>query len=99
MGTSAWSQNDDDSRTLSFARPDRIPAAELLKLGLATDGNQVVFNVGPRLGQMSNLRYFYPSFEEGSRMCVADDLPEALAEAEKALVDYLGRYEYDVEFK
>jgi len=83
--------NDDESqRLLSFKRPASIPSSELLELGLAIDGNQVVSCVS----EMENHEGFTGPLQAGWGSVLMD----ALLEEEKALAAWLDRHGYDVEF-
>jgi len=87
--------NDNDSvRLVSFPRPDRVPVSKWLDLGIAIDGNRILFSVLPYVEG----GYAYPDFsdEEWSH---ASSLDSALAVAERTLLDFLDGYGYDVEFR
>ena len=90
--------DDDRSRVITFKRPDRIPVKELLHLGLAIDGNQVMFEIGKDWADEVG-GYLYPTFGKSEFLSQkATSLGYALSAAEVGLTDFLNKHGYDVEF-
>lgn len=84
--------NDNEyQRTLTFKRPGRVPSSELLELGLAIDGNQVVSCVSPRVDDEGFTGPLQDAYS-------CPTLMDALREEEKTLIAWLDGHGYDVEF-
>jgi hypothetical protein len=82
--------DDENQRLLSFRRPSDIPTSELLQLGFAIDGNQVVSCVA----WMEDEEGFTGPIQPGVEVTLID----ALRQEERALAAWLDGHGYDVEF-
>ncbi len=85
----------DRERLFSFMRPDSIPTTEVMEKGLAIDGNQVLFAVTGYYNKDEDEWYYDHPFVASPN---TGNLPEALLEAEKGLVAWLGESSYEVDF-
>ena len=91
----------DNYRVLSFQRPDRIPVRDLFDKGLALDGNSIRGEIGPDLDEVTCDEQGHPLIV--SFLSINGDkcqtLADALIESEKWLIDFLGKYNYEVKFQ
>jgi hypothetical protein len=87
---------DDNKRIISFPHPKGIADSEWLNMGIPIDADQVIFVVGRNVEG----KYHYPDFK--SRRWVTfewdTDLPGVLAAAQKSLMEFLNKHNYEVKF-
>lgn len=95
-------------RVLTFQRPENLPVDDILKMDMAIDGHSVRGEIRP----FRQLAGGYVGEEDSSPKAPITgfvsiqtnefnygSVTEALAEAEKWLIGFLGKYGYEVEFQ
>jgi hypothetical protein len=89
--------DNEQQRDLTFKLPDTIPAMDLLKMGIAIDGNQALISVAGHFGELD--RGVYGALYGAALTKGSDSLAKALAAEELALVDYFSKKGLAVEFR
>lgn len=88
--------NDADRRRISLRLPygNTLDPLELLDLGLAIDGNEAVFEIGPRWEDVTRTTYYDGPLDD----VPGESLAEGLLIQQKALVKFLREKGYKPEF-
>jgi hypothetical protein len=94
---------DDNERWLSFRPPASVDSTELLERGYALDGNQAIASISPQFEEATQVtQWWFPTLKEPNP--TADyswehSLPDALRNAELALVAYFKQRNHRVIFR
>jgi hypothetical protein len=82
---------DDEARSLAFRLPDFLNQGDLIRKRVAVDGNQAIWVVGPT----PTRKHYHGRFSVAPQ----DNLTDALAEEQVALIEWANQRGYEVTFK